>query len=396
MVPLLKGVRLLELSTVVMGPFAGQILGDLGAEVTKLESVEGDVARSAPPRAGDLGALYANNNRNKRVLAADLKSAAGREIARKLIARSDGLLINMRPQAAERLGLGFDAVAKLNPNIIYCAVIGFGERGPYRGRPAFDDVIQAAAGLADLGRRDDEPPRFAPTIVADKIGALHAVYGFLGALVAKARGHSGALYVEVPMFESLASFLFNEHLAEATFKDDGYVGYTRVLSRDRRPFQTQDGWMAVLPYTGDQWRRFLNDVGRPDLIAQPWFSTAEGRQDNIDQLYGAVAAAMAQRTTEQWVEALRRLDIPFAPVANLKGLLRDPHLCSIGFFDTGPGYPESICRKVPQPVSFTGIDSEPDQPPRPLGTDTRGVLRECGYGEPQIEEMIRKGEVVAP
>lgn len=154
--------------------------------------------------------------------------------------------------------------------------------------------------------------------------------------------------------------------------------------------------MAVLPYTGDQWRRFLNDVGRPDLIAQPWFSTAEGRQDNIDQLYGAVAAAMAQRTTEQWVEALRRLDIPFAPVANLKGLLRDPHLCSIGFFDTGPGYPESICRKVPQPVSFTGIDSEPDQPPRPLGTDTRGVLRECGYGEPQIEEMIRKGEVVAP
>lgn len=396
MVPLLKGVRLLELSTVVMGPFAGQILADLGAEVTKLESIDGDVARSAPPRVGDLGALYVNNNRNKRVLAADLKTAAGMAIACRLLARCDGLLINMRPLAAARLGLGFDEVVKLNPEIIYCAVIGFGERGPYRGRPAFDDVIQAAAGLAAAGCAADEPPRFAPTILADKIGALHAVYGLMGALVAKARGHSGALYVEVPMFEALASFLLNEHLAEATFKEDGSVGYSRVLSRDRRPFRTQDGWIAVLPYTAEQWRRFLNEADRTDLIAQPWFATAEGRQDHIDQLYDAVATTMPARTTDAWVDALRTLDIPFSPITSLKGLLSDPHLCAIGFFDVGPGYPEWIQRKVPQPVSFGNVRAEPDQAPRSLGADTRSILRECGYDESEIDAMVRRGEVVAP
>lgn len=394
MVPLLKGVRLLELSTVVMGPLAGQILADLGADVTKIESLEGDVARSAPPRLEDIGgALYVNNNRNKRAIAIDLKSAAGREIARKLIARSDGVLINMRPMAAERLGLGFDEVAKLNPEIVYCAVIGFGERGPYRGRPAFDDVIQAAAGLAAIGTRPDEAPRFVPTIVADKIGALHAAYGFLGALVAKGRGHKGALYVEVPMFEALASFLLNEHLAEATFKDDGEVGYSRVLSRDRRPFRTQDGWMAVLPYTGEQWRRFLGEAGRADLLAQPWFETTEGRHEHIDELYRAIADALAKRPTVVWVAALSKLDIPFSPVASIQSLLTDAHLTATGFFDTAPGYPASIRRKLPQPVSFAGIEAQPDQPPHALGADTRTVLHECGYADAQIDEMIRKGEV---
>ncbi|HWM71242.1 MAG TPA: CoA transferase [Steroidobacteraceae bacterium] len=181
MVPLLKGVRLLELSTVVMGPLAGQILADLGAEVIKLEPIEGDIARSAPPRTADIGgALFANNNRNKRVVAVDLKSAASKEIVHRLIGSTDALLINMRPAAAQRLGLGFEELVKLNPNLVYCAVIGFGEGGPYRGRPAFDDVVQAAAGLADVGRRGTEPPRFVSTILADKVGALHAAYALLG------------------------------------------------------------------------------------------------------------------------------------------------------------------------------------------------------------------------
>jgi crotonobetainyl-CoA:carnitine CoA-transferase CaiB-like acyl-CoA transferase len=299
----------------------------------------------------------------------------------------------MRPQAAERLHLGFDEVAKLNPDIVYCSVIGFGERGPYRGRPAFDDVIQAAAGLADVGRRGDEPPRFVPTVLADKIGALHAVYGFLGALLAKARGHVGALHVEVPMFEALTSFLLNEHLAEATFHDDGDVGYSRVLSRDRRPFRTQDGWMAVLPYTQEQWKRFLGEAGRQDLVGQTWFESAAGRYAHTDELYGAVAEALGQRTTAAWVDALSRLDIPFSPVATMQSLLSDPHLSAIGFFDTGPAYPASIRRKIAQPVSFGGVDAQHDLPPRALGADTRSVLRECGYDDGEVDEMVRKGEV---
>ena len=396
MVPLLKGVRLLELSTVVMGPLAGQILADLGADVIKLESLEGDIARSAPPRSGNLGALFANNNRNKRVIAVDLKSAAGKEIVHRLIRNTDALLINMRPAAAQRLGLGFDALVQLNPNLIYCAVIGFGERGPYRGRPAFDDVVQAAAGLADVGRRDGEPPRFAPTILADKVGALHAAYALLAALVAKAHGRTCALYVEVPMFESLAAFVLNEHLSGATFDADGRVGYSRVLSPDRRPFRTQDGWMAVLPYTGEQWRRFLIEVGRADLVARGWFENTPDRQAHIDELYAAVAESMPQRTTAAWRDLLIELDIPFSPVASLQDLLTDPHLSAIGFFDTGSRYPASIQRKLAQPACFRGIDPVDDEPPHSLGADTRSVLREYGYSEPEIDGLVESRSVYAP
>lgn len=379
-----------------MGPLAGQILADLGAEVIKVEPIEGDLARSAAPRTTDLGgALFANNNRNKRVVAVDLKSAAGKEIAHRLIRNTDALLINMRPAAAQRLGLGFDELVQLNPNLIYCAVIGFGESGPYGGRPAFDDVVQAAAGLADVGRQGTEPPRFVSTILADKVGALHAAYALLGALVAKARGRIGALYVEVPMFEALAAFVLNEHLSGATFERDGEVGYSRVLSPDRRPFRTQDGWIAVLPYTGEQWRRFLKEVGRADLIASNWFESAPERSAHIDELYAVIAQSMPQRTTAAWCEVLVRLDIPFAPVASLQDLLTDPHLSAIGFFDTGPRYPASIQRKLAQPASFRGIDTVDDEPPHSLGADTRSVLRDCGYSDPQIDGLVESRTVFA-
>ena len=394
MVPLLKGVRLLELSGVVMGPLAGQILADLGAEVVKLEPIEGDVARGVLPRQGDISALYANNNRNKRVVAADLKSDAGRGIARRLLTQSDALLINMRPVAAQRLGLGYEEVAKINPDIVYCAVIGYGERGPYQGRPAFDDVIQAAAGLAGLGRGDGEPPRFVPTILADKIGALHAAYAMLAALTAKARGLRGAMYVEVPMFEALAATLLNEHLANGTFETDGELGYARVLARDRRPFQTQDGWMAVLPYTGEQWRRFLIEIAREDLVNQSWFESAAERSAHIDELYAAVARGMRGRSNAQWREALLRLDVPFAPVASLEDLLADPHLGAIGFFEPGPAYPPTIKRSLAQPVHFGALEALPNQPPRRLGADTRNVLRECGYSAEEIGAMAGRGEIL--
>ena len=376
-----------------MGPLAGQILADLGAEVIKLEALEGDIARNTLPQADGSGAMFVNNNRNKRVIAVDLKSSSGREIVRKLIARSDGLLINMRPVAAQRLGLGFEDVTQINPELVYCAVIGFGEAGPYRGRPAFDDVIQAAGGMADVGRRDGEPPRFAATIVADKIGALHAAYAFLGALTAKARGHKGPLYVEVPMFETLAAFILNEHLCGATFTADGQVGYSRILSRNRRPFRSQDGWIAVLPYTGEQWRRFLAEAGRSDLVSQTWFNTPEGRNAHIDELYAAVSDAISHRTNATWCEVLARLDIPYSPVAGIQDLLTDPHLAAIGFFEPGPAYPEFIKRKIAHPVTFRGIEALPDQPPHSLGADTREVLQECGYAEAEIQVLLQKGAI---
>lgn len=394
MIPLLQGIRVLEIGSVVLGPFAGQILADLGADVVKLEPKEGDIARASQPQAAGMGALFVNNNRNKRAISVDLKSSEGRDILTRLVARSDVLLHNMRTDAAERLGLGFEAASAINPRLIYCSAIGFGQKGRYRDRPAFDDTIQAASGLAGLLHDVVGEPRFVPTIVADKVAALHAVYGILAALVARSSGHTGAMRIEVPMFEAFAAFLFNEHLAGATFEKGGRIGYDRVLSSNRRPFRTADGWIAVLPYTQEQWRRFLVEVGRQDIVDQPWFTDASERQSRLDSLYGLIAAVLPARSTESWMSTFTRLEIPASEVNRLADLLDDPHLADVGFFDVGANYPREIVRMVPQPVQFSGIASHEDRPPPALGADTRAVLRECGYAESDIERLVSLGVAV--
>ena len=391
MLPLLEGIRVIEVGAVVLGPYAGQILADLGAEVIKVEPLEGDIARNAHPSGTGGGALFVNNNRNKRMLALDLKAPEGRAALARLIGTADVLFHNMRVDAAERLGLGFEAVAAINPRIVYCAAIGFGQRGPYRDRPAFDDIIQAASGIAGLAIATGGDPRFVPTILADKVAALHAVYGILAALVARANGREGAIQVEVPMFEALAAFLLNEHLASATFAADGAVGYPRLLSPDRRPFRTADGWIAVLPYTDRQWRAFLSEIDREDVAAQDWFADPRHRQARIGDLYALVAESLPARTTAAWIEALEACDVPCSKVSGIDDLLTDPHLAEIGFFDVPAGYPEGIVRTLPQPVRYEGVEPSPDTAPRALGADSRAVLAECGYRDDEIEQLIVAG-----
>ncbi|QDX27523.1 CoA transferase [Sphingomonas suaedae] len=395
MLSLLKGIRVVEVGAVVLGPYAGQILADLGAEVVKVEPLEGDIARYAHPTGAGGGALFVNNNRNKKMVALDLKSPDGRAALTALIETADVIFHNMRVDAAERLGLGFEAVAAINPRVVHCAAIGFGQRGSYRDRPAFDDIIQAASGIAGLGAATAGEPRFVPTILADKVAALHAVYGILAALVARANGREGPIKVEVPMFEALAAFLLNEHLAAATFDPDGAVGYPRILSPHRRPFRTADGWIAVLPYTDRQWRAFLTEVERTDVIAQDWFADPRQRPAQIDTLYALVAEALPARTTDAWIEALEARDVPCSRVAELGDLLTDPHLAEIGFFDVPEGYGEGVVRMLPQPVVFEGVEASLDTAPRALGADSRQILRDCGLDERQIERLIAAGVVGA-
>lgn len=393
MIPLLKGIRVVEVGAVVLGPYAGQILGDLGAEVIKVEPFEGDMARAAHPQGSGGGALFVNNNRNKRMLAIDLKRPEGRAALERLIGKADVLLHNMRVDAAERLGLGFEAAAAINPAIVHCAAIGFGQKGPYRDRPAFDDIIQAASGMAGLAMHHGDAPQFVPTIVADKVAALHTVYGILAALLARERGRPGPFRVEVPMFEAMVAFLMNEHLAEASFTEDGATGYPRVLSPNRRPFRTADGWIAVLPYTAEQWRRFLAEIGREELCEEAWFCDARARQARIDELYTILAESLSARTTDAWIEALSARDVPCSRIATPDDLLRDPHLAEIGFFDVPAGYPAGVARVVPQPVRFDTVPSTPDTPPADIGADSRTVLRDCGYDDATINTMIASGVV---
>lgn len=395
MLPLLKGIRIIEVGAVVLGPYAGQLLADLGAEVIKVEAPEGDIARHAHPAGPGGGALFLNNNRNKRTLAIDLKRPEGRAALARLIETADVLFHNMRVDAAERLGLGFKAVSAINPAIIHCAAIGFGQAGPYRDRPAFDDIIQAASGIAGLGVATGGDPRFVPTIVADKVAALHAVYGILAALVARANGRTGAIEVEVPMFEALTAFLFNEHLAGATFAPDGAVGYPRILSANRRPFRTADGWIAVLPYTDRQWRAFLAEVGREDIAQEPWFEDPRERPAHIDDLYALVAECLTHRTTADWLAVLEARDIPCSPISLFSDLLVDPHLAEVGFFDVPAGYPEGIVRTIPQPVKFGAIAAAADTAPRALGEDSRALLGECGHSVAEIDALVAAGIIVA-
>lgn len=391
MLPLLKGIRVVEVGAVVLGPYAGQILADLGAEVVKVEPLEGDIARHAHPQGAGGGALFVNNNRNKRMLAIDLKRPEGQAALAKLLGTADVLFHNMRLDAAERLGLGPDAVTAINPRIIHCSATGFGRGGRYRDRPAFDDIIQAASGLAGLGALQGGTPQFVPTIVADKVAALHAVYGILAALVSRERGGEGPFRVEVPMFEAMVAFLMNEHLSAATFAEEGAPGYPRLLSPDRRPFRTADGWIAVLPYTEAQWRRFLGAISRAEVCDTEWFQSPAQRQAHIGELYAIVAASLEARGTDAWIAALEAIDVPCSRVAMPAELLDDPHLTEIGFFDVPAGFPDGVERSLPQPVCFAGIARLPDMPPHALGADSRAVLLECGYDAAAIDALVAAG-----
>lgn len=393
MIPLLKGIRVLEVSTVVMGPLAGQILADLGAEVLKVEPPEGDIARASHPRGAGMGALFANNNRNKKTIALDLKNPGARAVIGKLIERADILLHNLRPDAAQRLGISFEAAEKINSRLIYCSAVGFGTRGRYRNRPAYDDIIQAASGLTSLSSEPDADPRFVPTILSDKICALHAVYGVLAALVARGNGREGAVHVQVPMFETMAAFVLNEHLAGATFEQEGETGYPRILSEYRRPHRTRDGWIAVLPYSGENWRRFLVEAGRAEICAESWFADAAARQAHIHELYAVLSAALRERTTAEWIARLTELDIPCSEVNRLDNLLHDPHLADVGFFATGAAYPPEIARALPQPVVFAGVEQLADHAPPQLGADTRTVLRSLDYEDGEIDRLAEAGIV---
>jgi crotonobetainyl-CoA:carnitine CoA-transferase CaiB-like acyl-CoA transferase len=390
MIPLLKGLRILDLTAVILGPYGTQILGDLGAEVIKVEPPEGDSMRPvAPLAAPGLSAIFSNFNRNKRSVVLDLKTEGGKAALRKLIPTADVFVHNMRQEAMDKLGFTFNAVREANPRIIYAAAIGFGRHGRYAGKPAYDDVIQAASGFAGLFQMRDGAPLYAPSIAADKVSGIHLAYAVMAALLYRERTGEVPGYVEVPMFELMAAFSLSEHMSGATFEENGKIGYVRVISPSRRPYKTKDGWVGVLPYTQRNWTKILAEIGRTDVADFDWFKDATQRSARVDELYEILAGALTSRTTAEWLATFERLDIPSQPVRLPNDLLGDPHLDDVGFFKTNFASATPVKRTLRQAVNVENVAAAPDLPPPLLGADTADVLREAGCSEAEIAAALK-------
>jgi len=396
MLSLLKGIKIVDLTTVVLGPYATKILGDFGAEVIKVEPLSGDVFRAVRPgRSEAMGAGFINANRNKRSIALDLRDREALAALHAIVAAADVVVHNMRPKSAEKLGIGFEQLRAVNPSILYCYATGFGQGGPFADEPAYDDTIQAVSGLAWLNQNASGEPRFLPTIIADKVGGLHLAISVLAALASRNRD-GGAMCIEAPMFESLVSFMMLEQLAGRSFAPPlGGIGYDRLLSPYRKPFRTADGFISVIPYNAAHWTAFLRLIGRDDLIGDRRVTDATERSRNIDMLYALIEQATPARTTDEWMSLLRERDIPCAQVNRLEDLFDHPHLRAVGMFDREVHPTEGELNVARSPFRVAGEPSAPDRPAPVLGQDTFDILREAGVAEAAIELLFARGAAAA-
>lgn len=385
----LDGIRVLDLSSVVLGPLATQIMGDLGADVVKVEAPDGDTTRyTGPARSDDMAALFMGLNRNKRSIVLDLKRAPARDALWRLIDAADVFIHSIRPQKIAKLGFGHEDVLARNGRIVYAGIHGYGSGGPYAGAPAYDDVIQGQSGGADLMARLVGEPRYLPTIMADKTCGLVAAYAVMAALFDRERSGKGQ-FVEIPMFETMVAYNLTEHIFGHAFDPpEGPMGYTRVLAPWRRPYKTSDGYICMLAYTDVQWRRFWQEVGRPALGDDPRFDSLASRSDNIAEVYRIAGECLAARSTGDWIETLGALDIPAAPVATLEDLESDPHLNAIGFFRKAEHPTEGGVVMPDIPVKFgrTGGDINRLQPK--LGEHGAEVLREAGLSDEEVDAAL--------
>jgi len=394
MAGLLAGIRVLDLTSVVAGPLATQMLGDMGADVIKIEAPEGDAPRhTGPSRSPNMAALYMGLNRSKRSLVLDLKQPAAANALWRLIAKADVFVHSMRPQKVEKLGFDHQTVCAKNPRLVYAALHGYRDGGPYSGLPAYDDVIQGQSGIAALMSVGGEP-RYAPTILADKISALAISNAVTTALFARERTGSGQ-FVEIPMFEQLVWFVLAEHLFGHNFVPPmGALGYTRVTGAWRRPYKTKDGDLCMMAYTERHWRKFWPAVGKPELCDDPRFSSIAARSHNVVALYELAGACLAERTTDEWIALLRGLEIPCAKMASLDDLLTDPQLTATGFFKHAHHPTEGDILYTDLPVRFSGSTSTEQRLQPRLGEHSFEVLREAGLSESEIKALAAAGAAV--
>ncbi len=390
----LAGIRILDLTSAVVGPYATQTLADYGADVIKLEHASGDIIRwiSGHSPTPGMSGKFMHMNRNKRSISLNLKTKQGKAALARLVRTTHIFIHNMRTDAIARLGISFEELAELNSNLIYCNVVGFGSKGRYANRPAYDSILQGGTGLASLFAQHGEAPRYVPYVVIDRTAALMVVNAILVAAFAQTRC-KGPREIEVPMFESYATLVLSEHLYGETFDPPlSPSGDKRLLDANARPIRTRDGYICITTNTDAQVLALFDAFGRPELKNDERFNRAINRIDNISAFFTLRASEIAKQSTEYWLDRLTQFDVPCMPCHTISSLLADPHITDVGLVEKITHPTQGTVRHLNVPVSMTGFQPQLRYHAAHIGEHTREILAEAGFDDAEISDMLARGE----
>jgi len=389
----LEGIRIIDLTSVVVGPLATQIMADYGADVVKVEAPAGDIVRTLAGRGvtPNMSGKFLHLNRNKRSLVLDLKKPGAHAALLKLIERADVLIWNMRPAAMARLKLGYDEVRKLNPRIIYCGMFGFGQTGRYRDKPAYDSIIQGSAGIAALYHRAAGEPRYLPMVIADRTVGLIAVQLILMSLYQRERTGAGQS-IEIPMFENVAKAVLEEHMYLKTFEPPlGPTGDPRLIDPAARPLPTRDGYICISANTNAQAFAVFDAIGRPELKTDPRLDSIAARFKHTSEYFRIRAEGLKQKTTAEWLGIFERSDVPAMPYQTLDDLMQDPHLKDVGLLQLIEHPTEGKVWSMGLPNKLSGGARKDFLPAPKIGQQSVEILREAGYSDADIAKLLAAG-----
>jgi crotonobetainyl-CoA:carnitine CoA-transferase CaiB-like acyl-CoA transferase len=392
----LTGLRVLDLTSVVVGPVCTSRLAQYGAEVIKLESPDGDLMRGLGGQSpsGQHSGTYLHLNRGKRNICCDIKKEGAREILDRLVESADIIVANMRPDALRRLGLDHETILAAHPNKIYCLITGYGLGGPYAGYPTYDSVIQAASGIPGLMAERDGEPKYVPMLIGDHVVGEIAAGAILASVVKQARSGEGS-FIEVPMFETMASFVLQEHLAQHSFVPPvGPAGDQRLLSPHNRPVKTSDGWIAFTVNTDKQVSAFLDASGKSELKADPRFTSVSARANNVREWFEIRGAPLTSRTTAEWLDVFRAADIAAMPCHTIETLRGDAHLAAVEMFasEQHPSEGETIVLRSSVKIGGEAMTSSGFSQPK--GWKNTEILSELGFAAAEIERLAANGTLI--
>lgn len=393
----LKGIRVLDLTSVVVGPVCTWRLGQYGAEIIKVENPEGDLMRGlggASP-TGHHSGTYLHLNRGKRNICLDLKKTDARDVMDRLVASADVIVANMRPQALKKLGLDANTIRGRYPEKVYCLITGYGTDGPYAGQPTYDSVVQGATGMAGLFLRRDGSPNYVPMLICDHVAGEIAAGSILAAMVEHKASGNGCT-IEVPMFETMAAFVLQEHLAQHSFDPPvGPPGDLRLLSPHNRPVKTADGWISFTVNTDPQVKAFLRVTGREEFLDDPRFNSVSARAKNVAEWFEIRGTPLTDKTTNEWLELLQKADIAAQPCHTLETLPHDRHLTAVGLIQHEQHPTEGRIAAIRASIRVDDSYLDLRESSQPKGWETKQLLNELGFSEGQVNEMLTSGSAIA-